>query len=264
MMRIDVYLYRLGYTTSRKKAQDAIAAGGVTVDGTTVQKPSAEIDESIPHDVSVKEACSYVGRGGLKLEGALDTFRIDVKNAVAVDVGASTGGFTDCLLKRGAARVYAIDAGFGQLAESLRNDSRVISIERFNARELTADTLKELCDVAVMDVSFISQTYILPGVAAVLKNGGRFVSLIKPQFEAGKSALGKNGIVHSAAYRFLAVKRVLHEAELLGLRPTGLVKSSIKGGDGNVEYLASFLKEEGIVLKSPITDTDIKRITAKE
>lgn len=263
-MRVDVYLHKFGYTTSRKKAQDAISAGGVTIDGREISKSSVEIDETVDHDVSVTEACLYVGRGGLKLEGALDAFRINVRDTVAVDIGASTGGFTDCLLKRGASKVYAIDAGFGQLAKSLASDPRVVSIERFNARDLTRETLEESCDLAVMDVSFISQTYILPGVASVLKEGGRFVSLIKPQFEAGKSALGKNGIVHSAAYRFLAVKRVLHSAETLGLRPVGLIRSPIKGGDGNVEYLAAFEMTAGEVLKSPITDAEIKRITRQD
>ena len=204
-MRVDLYLYKFGFTRSRQKAQDAISAGGVTIDGQVISKASLDIDETVEHCVQISEACPYVGRGGLKLEGALNAFQIDVAGLTAVDIGASTGGFTDCLLRKGAKKVYAIDSGFGQLADSLQTDTRVVSIERFNARDLSVETLGEQCDLAVMDVSFISQTYILPGVAAVLKSGGCFVSLIKPQFEAGRSAIGKNGIVRSGAYRFLAV-----------------------------------------------------------
>ena len=261
-MRIDIYLHKFGYTRSRKKAQDLIAAGGITVDGKPVKKASLEIDETVSHEVSVSEICPYVGRGGLKLEGALDAVHISPKGKIAVDVGASTGGFTDCLLKRGAVKVYAVDAGSDQLAEELRRDARVVSMERFNARDLSPSSLSELCDLAVMDVSFISQTYILPGVASVLKPGGQFISLIKPQFEAGKSAIGKNGIVHSGAYRFLAVKRVLHTAEGLGLACIGLMRSPIKGGDGNVEYLAAFEKKVGEIVSPSVTDTMIQRLTA--
>lgn len=260
-MRVDVYLHRYGYTQSRKKAQDAIDAGAVTIDGYLIAKSSTEIDEIAPHQVEILPVCPFVGRGGLKLAGALDAFHISVKDVVAVDIGASTGGFTDCLLQRGARRVYAIDAGVDQLAHSLREDSRVICIERFNARELSFETIGEYCDLAVMDVSFISQTYLLPGTSKVLKGGARLISLIKPQFEAGRSAIGKNGIVRTSAYRFLAVKRVLHTAETLGLCCVGLIRSPIKGGDGNIEYLAMF---ENAVKSSPLTDTQIKRIVDRD
>lgn len=262
-MRIDLYLYKNGYTRSRQKAQELITAGGVTVDGHTVTKSSFDVNEALPHTITIKETCPYVGRGGLKLEAAFRAFSIFPKGAVAADIGASTGGFTDCLLKNGAQRVYAIDAGFDQLAPSLKSDDRVISIEHFNARALTRDTLGEPCDLAVMDVSFISQTLILPGVTAILKSGGKLISLIKPQFEAGKSAIGKNGIVRNEAYRFLAVRRVLHAAEELGLLPTGLIRSPIKGGDGNTEYLAAFEFRGAPITVSPYTDLQIQRITSR-
>ena len=259
-MRADVYLCAAGHTPSRKKAQDLIAAGAVTIDGEVVKKASALINEQVPHQVSIEQVFKYVSRGGMKLEAALDAFGLDVNRKKAVDVGASTGGFTDCLLKRGAAVVYAIDSGKDQLHPELRADKRVRSIEGFNARELTAEVTEGECDVAVADVSFISQTYIIPNVSAVLRDGGVFVSLIKPQFEAGRAALGKGGVVNSSAYRFLAVKRVMTSAIQNGFDPVGLIRSPIEGGDGNKEYLACFVKRQCFVPK--IDDKTIKRLTA--
>lgn len=259
-MRADLYLYAFGHAPSRKKAQDLIDAGAVSVDGQTVKKASAIINEEVPHEVSVEQIFKYVSRGGMKLEAALDAFKINVNRKKAVDIGASTGGFTDCLLKRGAARVYSVDTGVGQLHEKLRSDSRVVCIEKFNARELTETVTEGLCDIAVEDVSFISQTYIIPNVSAVLKEGGEFVSLIKPQFEAGRSALGKGGIVHSSAYRCLAVTRVLECAYENGFDCVGLIPSPIEGGDGNKEYLAYFIKRQRLAPKIPASR--IKRITA--
>ena len=259
-MRVDLYLTEAGYAQSRKKAQDLIAAGAVTVDGVVVKKASSPINEAIPHEVSIEQVFRYVSRGGMKLEAALDAFHISVNRKRAVDVGASTGGFTDCLLKRGAAHVVAVDAGIGQLHESLRADKRVTVIEHFNARELNAEVTGGLCDVAVADVSFISQTYIIPPIASVLEQNGIFVSLIKPQFEAGRQALGKNGIVTSAAYRYLAAKRVITCAEENGFECVGLIPSPIEGGDGNKEYLAYFIKRPTV--RSLIDDKMMKRITA--
>lgn len=241
-MRVDVYLTAYGYASSRKKAQDLIAGGAVTVDGSTVKKASATLDETVPHEVRVEPIFRYVSRGGMKLEAALNFFQISVNRKKAVDIGASTGGFTDCLLQRGAAQVICVDSGIGQLHESLRNDARVLCVEHCNARELNETVTDGLCDVAVMDVSFISQTYILPAVASVLKPNGAFVSLIKPQFEAGKQALGKGGIVRNGAYRYLAIKRVLESAEAVGFDCVGVIPSPIEGGDGNREYLAYFIK----------------------
>lgn len=260
MMRADVYLTVMGHTASRKKAQDLIAGGAVQIDGVPVKKSSEAVNEAVPHEVTVEQLFKYVSRGGMKLEAALDAFHIQVQRKKAVDVGASTGGFTDCLLKRGAARVICIDSGVGQLHESLRADPRVTAIEQFNARLLEPSVTDGACDLAVADVSFISQTYLLAQIASVLKENGEFVSLIKPQFEAGKQALGKNGIVHSAAYRYLAVKRVLSCAEQNGFACIGLIRSPIEGGDGNKEYLAYFVKRGG--MSSAPDDGTLRRITA--
>ena len=259
MMRADVYLTAYGYAPSRKKAQDLIDAGAVRVDGKPISKSSQTIDETVAHQVETEQIFRYVSRGGMKLEAALDGFGVNVNGKKAVDVGASTGGFTDCLLQRGAKQVVAVDAGFGQLHESLRADSRVVVVERFNARELNAEITGGLCDVAVTDVSFISQTYLIGAIASVLRENGIFLTLIKPQFEAGRQALGKNGIVTSAAYRYLAVKRVIHCAVENGFDCLGLLPSPITGGDGNREYLAYMVKRPCI--KPHVDDKMMKRIT---
>jgi len=259
-MRIDVYLAAAGYTQSRKKAQDLIEAGAVKLDGVTVKKPSVTVNEAIEHKIEIEQVFRYVSRGGMKLEAALDAFKISVNRKKAVDVGASTGGFTDCLLQRGAARVIAVDAGVGQMHESLRSDKRVKTVEHFNARELDTEITAGTCDVAVADVSFISQTYIIPQIASVLDSGGVFISLIKPQFEAGRSALGKNGVVTNSAYRFLAAKRVIECACENGFDCTGFIRSPIEGGDGNKEYLACFVKR--VCVRPTVDDKQIKYITA--
>lgn len=260
-MRIDVYLAAFGHVPSRKKAQDLIGAGAVSVDGRKIKKPSELINEGEPHSVHIEALFKYVSRGGMKLEAALDAFGISVNRLRAVDVGASTGGFTDCLLKRGAASVCAVDAGIGQLSDVLRADERVTCIEHFNARELNTAVTGGLCDIAVADVSFISQTYIIEPIAAVLKPHGIFVSLIKPQFEAGRAALDKHGVVKSAAYRYLAAKRVISFACANGFDCLGLIRSPIEGGDGNAEYLAYFVKKECI--RPRVDDRQIKQITAR-
>ena len=259
-MRADVYLSAFGHTSSRKKAQDLIDAGAVKIDGEIVKKAAALINEIVPHTVEIEQIFKYVSRGGMKLEAALDAFKINVNRSKAVDIGASTGGFTDCLLKRGAARVYSIDAGVGQLHPDLLSDPRVVSIEQFNARELDLSVTDGLCDIAVADVSFISQTYIIPPISNVLGGGGIFISLIKPQFEAGRAALGKNGVVNSGAYRFIAAKRVISCAHEHGFDCIGLIRSPIEGGDGNKEYLAYFIKKS--CLKPSVDDKLIKRITS--
>ena len=260
-MRADVYLCTFGHTESRKKAQDLIDASAVKIDGVIVKKSSVTINEAVPHRVELEQVFKYVSRGGMKLEAALDAFHINVNRAKAVDIGASTGGFTDCLLKRGASRVYAVDAGVGQLHPELLRDERVRSIEKFNARELTPDVTEGPCDVAVVDVSFISQTYLIEPIASVLKDGGVFISLIKPQFEAGRQALGKNGVVSSGAYRYLAAKRVISFACEKGFDCLNLIRSPIDGGDGNREYLALFIKRS--CFEPRVDDKAIKRITAQ-
>lgn len=240
-MRIDVYLVEKGFCESRNKAARLIGDGKVIFDGKTVSKPSFEVSEG-EHTVEITETERFVGRGGLKLDGALEYFGIDVADKRCIDVGASTGGFTDCLLDRGAAHVCAVDSGRGQLHKKLLEDVRVTNVEGFNARELSCDEFG-LFDVAVMDVSFISQTLLHAPVSSVLRDGGVFVSLIKPQFEAGRSALGKNGIVKKPSDREAAIRRVLDSACLCGFDALDVIRSPIDGGDGNREYLAAFIKK---------------------
>ena len=241
-MRIDVYLTELGYAESRTQARRLIEEGAVLLDGVPITKASFPIDEALSHTLKIAQRQKYVGRGGLKLEKALEVFSVSPKGLCALDVGASTGGFTDCLLQHGAAKVYAVDAGEGQLARRLLEDERVINMEKYNARNLSPADFPTTPDVAVMDVSFISQTLILPALSGVLREGGVLISLIKPQFEAGRGAIGKNGIVKSASDRRLAIERVLDSAAACGLACFGLDLSPILGGDGNTEYIAAFRK----------------------
>lgn len=239
-MRLDVYLCDRRLAKSRSYAAELIKNGRVTVDGKTVTKPSYDVDGEIVE--ITEELYSFVGRGGVKLDGALSTFNIDVKNTVCIDVGASTGGFTDCLLQRGSAKVYAVDSGHGQLDKKLLNDCRVINLEGFNARDISLKTIGEMCDIAVCDLSFISQTYVIEQVASILKDGGLFVSLIKPQFECGREALSKGGIVRDKKYHAKAIEKVVDFAVKNGLDCVALTASKILGGDGNREFCALFKK----------------------
>jgi 23S rRNA (cytidine1920-2'-O)/16S rRNA (cytidine1409-2'-O)-methyltransferase len=246
-MRADLYLSQNGYAQSRQRARLLIEEGCVQIDGEAVKKPSQEISEEV-HTVEVREVLPYVGRGGLKLEAALDAFSLDVRDALCLDVGASTGGFTDCLLKRGARFVTAVDSGSDQLAPALREDPRVCSLERKNARELTLAEIGEPVDLIVMDVSFISATYLIPSFPAWMKPEASAVILIKPQFEVGRSMLGKGGIVKDPKAHRMAVERVLESAAACGLIPVGLIPSPIKGGDGNREFLVCMTQDrEGIL-----------------
>ncbi|MBQ9080786.1 MAG: TlyA family RNA methyltransferase [Clostridia bacterium] len=239
-MRADVFLVSHAHARSREAAKRLIEAGRVSIDGVKVAKAAADVDENTAHEVSVIETDEFVSRGGYKLEAALDAFGISVAGMRAVDIGASTGGFTDCLLRRGASAVYAADSGHDQLDAALREDARVVNIEGFNARRLCEGErggIEAGLDIAVMDVSFISQTYILPGIPNVLREGGVLISLIKPQFEAGRGAVGKGGIVKHKQDRLAAVRRVMDCAAASGFGYIGLITSPITGGDGNVEYL---------------------------
>lgn len=238
-MRADVYLVEYGFVESRNKASRLISEGKIVLDGRPIRKPSEDIEGE--HQIEILEEEKYVGRGGLKLEGALDAFGVNVAGKRCIDVGASTGGFTDCLLQREASFVCAVDAGRGQLHSKLLSDIRVTSIEGFNARNLTPDEFGRF-DIAVTDVSFISQTLLHGPIASVIADGGLFISLIKPQFEAGKSALSKNGIVKKPQDRIAAVNRVIESAALYSLGLVYLIRSPIEGGDGNREYLALFKK----------------------
>lgn len=238
-MRLDLYLAKNGFANSREKAKKLISAGLVTVNGKPVTKPSLDVEEEEVHLLA--DPFRFVGRGGEKLEAALHLFEIDPVGMHAVDIGASTGGFTDCLLQHGAAFVTAVDVGCGQLHPKLANDLRVRNLEKYNARELASEDIGPV-DLAVMDVSFISATYIIPRVPEVLTENGLFVCLIKPQFEAGRSALNKQGVVKKRTDRVAAVLRVLQAAKAVGLTPIGLAPSPILGGDGNEEFLALFCK----------------------
>ena len=231
-----MYLFERGLAKSRTFAKELISASFVEIDGKTVTKPSFDVTDEMSVTVT-GSPYDYVGRGGVKLEAALDSFRVDPRGCVCADIGASSGGFTDCLLRRGAVRVYAVDSGSGQLDSRLVNDPAVVNIENFNARYLTPDTLGEMCDIAVMDVSFISQTLILPAVKRILKPDGVYVGLVKPQFECGRGGLSKGGIVKDRKVLIESVKKVVTFANETGLFVTGLINSPVKGGDGNNEFL---------------------------
>ena len=243
-MRIDKLLFSRGLAKSREAAQRMLREGNVLVDGKQITKPSLDVSEDC--DITLTgETLKYVSRGGLKLERALDEFKIDVSGLDCVDIGASTGGFTDCLLKRGAAHVRAVDVGRSQLDASLEADGRVTSFEGVNARYLVPEDIGGQCEMAVCDVSFISLTLILPAVSGLLLPGGRFVALIKPQFEAGRENIGKNGIVKNRNIHAEVIERVMDSAEKCGLYCTALTVSPILGGDGNREYLAEFDRTGG-------------------
>ena len=234
--RLDVLLVEQGLLESRQKAQAVIMAGSVFVDGQRVDKPGT----AVPNTAAIQvrgHALPYVSRGGLKLEKALQIFPISVEGKVVADIGASTGGFTDCALQNGAAKVYAIDVGYGQLAWKLRNDERVVNMERTNVRYLEADSLPEQVDAATIDVAFISLDKILPAVHKILKPEGFVVALIKPQFEAGKENVGKKGVVRDAAVHEQVINNVISFAKGEGFGIAGLDFSPIKGPEGNIEYL---------------------------
>jgi 23S rRNA (cytidine1920-2'-O)/16S rRNA (cytidine1409-2'-O)-methyltransferase len=234
--RLDVLLVMRGLAESRNAAQKLILAGEVFIGENRADKPGM----SVPIDarVHLRRGLPHVSRGGLKLEAALDAFALDVTDLTCADVGASTGGFTDCLLQRGAARVYAIDVGYGQLAWKLRRDPRVVVMERTNARYL--ESLPEPIDLATVDASFISLTLILPKVYGWLKPDGQVVTLVKPQFEAGRDQVNKGGVVRDPAVHMGVLRRVLTWANAQGLTPLGAIRSPMTGPAGNVEFLAYF------------------------
>ena len=234
--RVDALLVSRGLCESREQAKRLIMAGEVMCGTERVAKPSSKVAEDA--ELTVLARPKYVGRGGLKLEGALEQFGIDPTGWVCLDVGASTGGFTDCLLQYGAARVHAIDVGTNQLAWKIRSDERVVAKEKFNARHLTVEDLGERVRLAVMDLSFISLTKVLPAVFGVLEEGGEVVCLIKPQFELSKEEVGKGGIVREPELHEKAVEKIRAFVAEEGQEWRGLIESPIKGTDGNVEFLA--------------------------
>lgn len=256
-MRLDLWLTEKGFAESRQKAKLLLSEGKVLISGRPVTKAAFEITPEKEGAVEViGEALPYVSRGGLKLKGAVDGFGLDVTGLVCLDLGASTGGFTDCLLKEGAARVIAVDSGTAQLHKSLRADPRVTVMENTNARFLTPSDIGTVVDLVTCDLSFISQTKVYGAVAAVLREGGKFVSLIKPQFEAGREHIGKNGIVRDPKVYDTVKTAIVKEAEGFGLICRRIIDSPITGGDGNKEFLALFEKEPMREEKTNGTDSD--------
>jgi 23S rRNA (cytidine1920-2'-O)/16S rRNA (cytidine1409-2'-O)-methyltransferase len=242
-VRLDQLLVGRGLFPSREQARRAILAGEVSVATRVADKPSELLDEQTA--LAVKPARKYVGRGGLKLESALDHFDVDVYGKTALDIGASTGGFTDCMLQRGAEKVYAVDVGYGQLDWKLRNDPRVIVLEKINARFLTPDQVRELVDICVIDVSFISLTLILANALALLKPDGALLALIKPQFELQRSDVGKGGIVRDPLLHQKAQDKIVAFVTDLGHIVAGIAPAAIKGTDGNQEFFACIRKRSG-------------------
>lgn len=240
--RLDTILVKQGYYESGEKARANIMAGNVLVDGELCTKAGTKFNEDIKIEIK-EEACPYVSRGGLKLDKALDDFQVDPEGLVVMDIGASTGGFTHCLLERGAKRVYAIDVGYGQLHYKLRNDPRIVNLERTNIRYLTEDQVPEKVDLITIDVSFISLKLVFPTGTDWLKPGGRVISLVKPQFEAGRDKVGKGGIVKDDATRQEVIENVKAYGLENGLKPLGVIESPIKGAKGNVEYLMLLEKQ---------------------
>lgn len=240
-IRLDQLVFDLGLAESRERAKTTVMSGLVFVNGQRADKPGMQVSPDV--NVEVKgTALPYVSRGGLKLEKALKVFPIDVKGKVCIDCGASTGGFTDVLLKNGAAKVYSVDVGYGQLAWSLRNDERVVNMERTNIRYISSEQIPEPLDICVMDLSFISVKLVLPAVCALLKDDAQLVCLIKPQFEAGREEVGKKGVVRDKAVHLSVIESVLSFAPTVGMTVMGLDFSPIKGPEGNLEYLCYMKK----------------------
>ncbi len=237
--RLDLRLCDLALADSREKARALIMAGSVFVNGQRQTKPGTGVKEEDQIEVKGK-TLPYVSRGGLKLEKALDTFSIDCRGLQCVDCGASTGGFTDCLLQRGAAHVHAVDVGYGQLDWKIRSDRRVTVMERCNARYLSPEQFPAPLDLAVMDMSFISLRLVLPAVKGILKREGQVVCLIKPQFEAGREKVGKKGVVRDPEVHSQVLAEVTGDAGRLGFFLRGLTYSPVRGPEGNIEYLAWF------------------------
>ncbi len=241
-IRLDVYLTEKGLTTSRERAKSLIMAGQVYIKNQKCDKAGTMLDEN-ETEVEIRgEQLKYVSRGGLKLEKAMEQFPIDLNNKVTMDIGASTGGFTDCMLQNGAKKVFAVDVGYGQFAWKLRQDPRVVNMERTNIRYVIPEDIGETIDFASIDVSFISLKLVLPTAYNLLSSNGEIVALIKPQFEAGRGQVGKKGVVRDKNIHFEVVRNVLNFAAESGFSVLGLSYSPIKGPEGNIEYLV-FLKK---------------------
>lgn len=255
-VRLDQLVFDQGLSESRERAKAIIMSGVVYVNGQRADKPGAQVAPDANIEVR-GNTLPYVSRGGFKLEKALKVFPIDPSGMTCIDCGASTGGFTDVLLKNGAAKVYAVDVGYGQLAWSLRNDARVISMERTNVRYITAEQIPEPLDLAVMDLSFISVKLILPAVCPLLKDDAEVVCLIKPQFEAGRELVGKKGVVREESTHVMVVENALSNAKENGFTPIHLTFSPVKGPEGNIEYLMH-LKKGGYEAELPAPEEIVR------
>ena len=234
--RLDQLVFERGFTESRERAKTTVMSGLVYVNGQKADKPGMPVDPEAKLEVR-GDALPFVSRGGYKLDKALKVFPVDPTGKVCIDCGASTGGFTDVLLQHGAAKVYSVDVGYGQLAWKLRSDERVVNLERTNLRYITKDQIPEELDLAVMDVSFISIRLVLPAVKELLKPGADYICLIKPQFEAGREEVGKKGVVRDPAVHEEVVRGILDFAPSIGFSVMGLDFSPIRGPEGNIEYI---------------------------
>lgn len=243
MTRLDAELVKRGIVQSRERAKGYITAGRVTVNGTTEKKPSNMVCENDIIEMT-GEALRYVGRGGLKLEGAISAFNIDLSNRTCLDIGASTGGFTDCMLQNGATKVYAVDVGHGQLAQKLRDDPRVVNIEGVNVKDITTELFESEINFITADLSFISVRYAADCAKCLLKADSEAVLLIKPQFEAGRANISNGGIVKNKKVHIDVLHGLCDYFASLNFEIVGLVPSPIRGGDGNIEYLTHLVKRD--------------------
>lgn len=245
--RIDVLLVEKGFFESREKAKASIMAGVVYANEQKIDKAGEEV--SIDAKLEVREnICPYVSRGGLKLEKAVKFFGVNLKDKVCMDIGASTGGFTDCMLQNGAKKVFSVDVGYGQFAWKLRQDERVVCMERTNIRYVTDEQIGEKLDFASIDVSFISLTKVLPVAFNLLKDDGEVVALIKPQFEAGREQVGKKGVVRDSKVHKEVIEKIISFSESIGFRVKNLSFSPIKGPEGNIEFLLYLGKSGGTIV----------------
>ncbi len=244
-IRLDQLVFDRGFTESRERAKTTVMSGHVFVNGQRADKPGMPVAEDAVVEVR-GDALPFVSRGGYKLDKALKVFPVDPAGKVCIDCGASTGGFTDVLLQHGAAKVYAVDVGYGQLAWKLRSDERVVNLERTNLRYVTEEQIPEKLDLAVMDVSFISIRLVLPAVKALLKPDADYICLIKPQFEAGRDEVGKKGVVRDEKVHREVVQGILDFVPTIGMSAVGLDYSPIKGPEGNIEYICHLVNTPGL------------------
>ncbi len=257
--RLDALLVRRNFVQSRERAKTTIMAGLVLVDGQKIDKAGTMVKPEAEIRV-LGDTLPYVSRGGLKLEKAIKEFGVSLQGKVAADIGASTGGFTDCMLQNGAVKVFAIDVGYGQLAWSLRTDERVVNMERTNVRNVTPEQLGQPIDLASIDVAFISLEKVLPAVKAMLQPEGEIVALIKPQFEAGREKVGKKGVVRDAGVHEEVICRVVSQAREMALTPKALTYSPVKGPEGNIEYLIWL--DKGAEALDGVTDELVQEIVS--